>query len=84
MAGNNYFLGSKIGGIAQSQNSGGSQQGSALYGRVIKIALDEGTEILDAQGNTLPIGTILYRDITVEKETTATEQPALPLHTNIK
>jgi hypothetical protein len=84
MAGNNYFLGSKIGGIVQSQNSGGSQQGTLLFGRVIKIALDESTEIVDAQGNILPIGTILYRDITTEKETKATEYPALPLHTNIK
>ena len=84
MAGNNYYLGGKIGGIVQSQNKGGSQQGSQLFGRVIKIALDESTEILDAQGNSLPIGTILYRDITAEKETNATEYPALPLHTNIK
>lgn len=84
MAGNNYYLGGKIGGIVQSQNKGGSQQGSQLFGRVIKIVLDETTEILDAQGNSLPIGTILYRDITAEKETTATEYPALPLHTNIK
>lgn len=84
MAGSNYYLGSKIGGLIQSQNSGGSQQGALLFGRVIKIALDESTEILDAQGNILPIGTILYRDITAEKETKATEYPALPLHTNIK
>jgi len=84
MAGSNYYLGSKIGGLVQSQNSGGSQQGALLFGRVIKIALDESTEILDAQGNILPIGTILYRDIAAEKETKATEYPALPLHTNIK
>ena len=84
MAGSNYYLGSKIGGLVQSQNSGGSQQGALLFGRVIKISLDESTEILDAQGNILPIGTILYRDITAEKETKATEYPALPLHTNIK
>jgi hypothetical protein len=50
----------------------------------MKIALDESTEILDAQGNSLPIGTILYRDITAEKETTATEYPALPLQSNFK
>ena len=84
MIGSNYYLGSQIGGLTQSQTSGGSQQGTLLFGRVVKIALDESTEILDAQGNTLPIGTILYRDITAEKETKATEQPALPLHTNIK
>jgi len=84
MAAGNYFLGSKIGGIVQSQNAGGSQQASPVFGRVIKIALDESTEILDAQGNSLPIGTILYRDITAEKETTATEYPALPLQSNFK
>ena len=84
MTGNNYFLGSKIGGIVQSQNSGGSSQGALVFGRVTKISLDESTEILDAQGNALPIGTILYRDITAQKETKATEYPALPLHTNIK
>ncbi|CAB4125226.1 hypothetical protein UFOVP54_86 [uncultured Caudovirales phage] len=84
MAESNYYLGSKIGGLVQSQNSRGSQQGALLFGRVIKIALDESTEILDAQGNILPIGTILYRDIAAEKETKATEYPALPLHTNIK
>jgi|LakMenEpi03Aug12_release.lakeMendotaPanAssembly.Ray.scaffolds.fasta_scaffold01359_42 hypothetical protein len=84
MAAGNYFLGSKIGGIVQSQNGGGSQQASPVFGRVMKIALDESTEILDAQGNSLPIGTILYRDITAEKETTATEYPALPLQSNFK
>lgn len=84
MAAGNYFLGSKIGGIVQSQNGGGAQQASPVFGRVIKIALDESTEILDAQGNSLPIGTILYRDITTEKETTATEYPALPLQSNFK
>jgi len=84
MTRNNYFLGSKIGGLIQSQNSGGSSQGALVFGRVTKISLDESTEILDAQGNALPIGTILYRDITAQKETKATEYPALPLHTNIK
>ena len=84
MSRENYFLGSRIGGIVQSQNTGGSQQVSPVFGRVIKIALDESTEILDAQGNSLPIGTILYRDITAEKETTATEYPALPLQSNFK
>ena len=84
MTGNNYFLGSKVGSIAQSQNGGGSGQGEPLYGRVVKISIDESTQILDPKGNTLPIGTILYRDITAEKETKATEYPALPLHTNIK
>jgi hypothetical protein len=84
MIGSNYYLGSQIGGLTQSQTSGGSQQPTLLFGRVIKIALDEGTEILDTQGNTLPIGTILYRDIAAEKETKATEQFALPLYANIK
>lgn len=84
MTGDNYFLGSKIGGIVQSQNTGGSSQASPIFGRVVKIALDESTKILDAQGNSLPIGTILYRDITAEKETTATEYPALPLQSNFK
>jgi hypothetical protein len=84
MAGNNYYLGGRIGGIIQSQNSGGTQQGASLFGRVLKISLDESTEIKDSNGNILPIGTILYRDITSEKETTATEFPALPLHGNIQ
>jgi len=84
MIGNNYYLGSKIGGLVQSQNTGGSQQGTLLFGRVIKIALDESIQILDAQGNTLPVGTIIFRDITAEKETKATEYPALPLNPNIK
>ena len=84
MVGNNYYLGSKIGGLTQPQTSGGSQQGTLLFGRVIKIALDESTQILDAQGNVLPIGTILYRDIAAEKETKATESPALPIYTNTK
>lgn len=84
MVGSNYYLGSQIGGLVQSQTSGGSQQGTLLFGRVVKIALDESTEILDTQGNTLPIGTILYRDITAEKETKATEHFALPLYANMK
>ena len=84
MAGSNYFLGSTIGEIVQAQKGGGSQQAAILFGRVMKISLDESTEIKDAQGNVLPIGTILYRDITAEKETTATEYPALPLYSNNK
>lgn len=84
MAGGNYFLGNQIGGLVQSTGRGGSGQGSVIFGRVIKIALDESTEIKDAQGNVLPIGTIIYRDITAEKETGATEYPAQPLHTNVK
>lgn len=84
MVGSNYFLGNRIGGLVQSQNGGGSGQEGPLYGRVVKISIDENTQILDPKGNTLPIGTILYRDITAEKETRATEYPALPLHTNIK
>jgi hypothetical protein len=84
MVGSNYFLGNRIGGLVQSQNGGGSGQEGPLYGRVVKISIDENTQILDPKGNTLPIGTILYRDITAEKETKATEHPALPLHTNIK
>ena len=84
MTGNNYFLGNRIGGLVQSQNGGGLGGEGPMYGRVIKISIDENTKILDPQGNTLPIGTILYRDITAEKETSATEYPALPLHANIK
>jgi hypothetical protein len=84
MTGNNYFLGSKIGGIVQSQPGNTSQQRTLLFGRVIKISLDETTEILDAQGNSLPIGTILYRDVTAKKETAATAYPALPLYANTK
>jgi hypothetical protein len=84
MIGNNYFLGNRIGGLAQPQNGGGSGQEGPLYGRVVKISIDESTQILDPQGNTLPIGTIMYRDIAAEKETSATEYPALPLFTNIK
>jgi len=84
MVGGNYFLGNQIGGLAQSTGRGGSGQGSAIFGRVIKIALDESTEIKDAQGNVLPIGTIIYRDITAEKETGVTEYPAQPLHTNVR
>jgi hypothetical protein len=84
MTGNNYFLGNRIGGLVQSQNGGGSGGEGPMYGRVVKISIDESTQILDPKGNTLPIGTILYRDITAEKETRATEYPALPLHTNIK
>lgn len=84
MTGNNYFLGSRIGKLTQTAGGGSSKQDSVAFGRVIKIALDESTEILDAQGNALPIGTILYRDITAEKEVAATESPALPLSSNIK
>lgn len=84
MVSSGYFLGNKIGGLTQAQGSVGSAQPSSIFGRVIKICLDDSTEIVDAQGNKLPIGTILYRDIFAEKETNATEYPALPLHTNIK
>jgi len=84
MKGNNYFLGNKIGAVAQSQDGGTSSQPAFIFGRVIKIALDESTTITDANGSTLPIGTILYRDISQEKEVTSTEYPALPLYTNIK
>jgi len=84
MAGGNYFLGNQVGGLVQSTGRGGSGQGSLVFGRVIKIALDESTEIKDAAGNILPIGTIVYRDISAEKGTGATEHPAQPLYTNMK
>ena len=84
MKGNNYYLGSKVGSIAQAQGGGASSQPAFVFGRVIKIVLDESTIITDPNGNTLPIGTILYRNILEEKETITTEYPALPLFTNIK
>lgn len=84
MKGNNYFLGSRVGSIVQSQGGGTTSQPAFIFGRVIKIALDESTVITDPNGNTLPIGTIIYRNILEEKEISSTEYPALPLHTNIK
>lgn len=84
MKGNNYFLGNKIGAVAQSQDGGASSQPTFIFGRVIKIALDESTTITDAIGNTLPIGTIVYRNIVEEKEIASTEYTALPLSTNMK
>lgn len=84
MVGSNYFLGSRIGGIAQGQGIGDSSQPLSIFGRVIKVKLDSTTEILDAQGNALPIGAIIYRDIVSEKETVATEYSALPLYSNNK
>jgi len=84
MKGNNYFLGNKIGAIAQSQDAGTSAQPTFIFGRVIKISLDESSQILDTKGDKLPIGTIVYRNIKAEKEVTSTESTALPLYTNIK
>jgi hypothetical protein len=84
MKSNNYFLGNRLGSIVQSQDGGSSSQPAFIFGRVLKIALDESTVITDPNGNTLPIGTILYRNILEEKEITSNEYPALPLHTNIK
>lgn len=84
MVGNNYFLGTKLAGISQAQQGGGASQPTTIFGRVIKIALDDSTKVLDAKGNQLPIGAIIYRDITSEKEVKATEHTALPLFTNIK
>lgn len=84
MKSNNYFLGNKLGAVAQSQDGGSSPQPAFIFGRVIKIALDESTTITDVNGSTLPIGTIVYRNIVEEKEVVSTEYTALPLFTNIK
>ena len=84
MTGNNYFLGTQLGSLVQSQDGGTSAQPAFIFGRVIKIALDDSTKIKDATGAELPIGSIVYRDITAEKEVTTTEYTALPLNTNIK
>lgn len=84
MIGSGYFLGNKLGGLTQAQQGGSTGQPTTIFGRVIKIALDDSTKILDAKGNQLPIGAIIYRDITSEKEVKATEYPALPLFTNMK
>jgi hypothetical protein len=83
---NSYFLGNQIGGLVQSIGGGDASAGqpTAIFGRVIKIALDDSTKILDAKGNQLPIGAIMYRDITTEKDIAATEYPALPLFPNQK
>lgn len=79
-----YFLGSQIGSIKSLQTVGGSQQTSMLFGRVINIVLDETSEIYDNKGNRLPIGAIVYRNITAEKGATATEGSALPIQSSIK
>jgi hypothetical protein len=84
VVGSNYFLGSVVSRVAQSQNTGGTSQTFPIFGRVVKICLDESTEIKDAQGNVLPIGTVLCRDITTEKEVQATEFPALQLNSTFK
>jgi len=79
-----YFLGSQIGSIRSSQAAGGSQQVPMFFGRVLKVILDESEEVYDSKGSRLPIGAIVYRNITTEKETTATESSALPIQSNIK
>ena len=84
MAGSNYYLGSTIGNIAQPQTGGKPASTAVRYGRVLQVVLDDAVEILDADGNRLPIGAIRYRDIASTKGTPATEGTALPATAGIK
>lgn len=84
MLASGYFLGSKIGELSQTQEGASAKQPTTVFGRVLKVVLDETVELLDAKGRRLPVGSIIYRDITAEKETSTTEHSALPLILNIK
>lgn len=79
-----YFLGDQIGNIGGTRSTEGLNKSSTFFGRVLKVCLDENTQIFDAKGTLLPIGSIQYRYITSEKETVETETTALPLNSNIK
>jgi len=79
-----YFLGNQISNIGNSGRTEGSTNSSVLFGRVLEVCLDENTEIFDAKGNLLPIGSIKYRYVTSEKETVETESTAFPIDSNIK
>ena len=83
MAGN-YFLGNTISSAARGVGGGVSTQPTSVFGRVVDIVLDENKILYDAQGNKLPIGSIIYQDILTPVDKEATLPYAYPLTSAIK
>lgn len=83
MAGS-YFLGNTISSATRGIGGGASTQPTSVFGRVVDIVLDENKILYDAQGNKLPIGSIIYQDILTPVDKEATLPYAYPLTSAIK
>jgi len=83
MAGS-YFLGNTISSAGRGAGGGSSTQPTSVFGRVVDIVLDENKVLYDAQGNKLPIGSIIYQDILTPVDKEATLPPAFPLTNGVK
>lgn len=83
MAGS-YFLGNTISSAARGLGGGASTQPTSVFGRVVDIVLDENKILYDAQGNKLPIGSIIYQDILTPVDKEATLPYAYPLASAVK
>lgn len=83
MAGN-YFLGNTISSVGRGVGGGGNSQPTPVFGRVVNIVLDETTTLYDAQGNKLPIGSIIYQDINTPVDKEAILPHAYPLSSAVK
>ena len=83
MAGS-YFLGNTISSAGRGVGGGSNTQPTSVFGRVVDIVLDENKILYDAQGNKLPIGSIIYQDIFTPVDKEATLPPAFPLTNGIK
>jgi len=83
MAGS-YFLGNTISSAGRGIGGGASTQPTSVFGRVVDIVLDENKILYDAQGNQLPIGSIIYQDILAPVDKEATLPPAFPLTNGVK
>lgn len=83
MAGS-YFLGNTISSAGRGVGGGSSTQPTSVFGRVVDIVLDENKILYDAQGNKLPIGSIIYQDILTPVDKEATLPPAFPLTNGVK
>ena len=83
MAGS-YFLGNTISSAGRGAGGGSSSQPTSVFGRVVDIVLDESKILYDAQGNKLPIGSIIYQDILTPVDKEADLPYAYPLTNAIK
>lgn len=83
MAGS-YFLGNTISSVTRGVGGGASIQPTSIFGRVIDIVLDENKILYDAQGNKLPVGSIIYQDTITPVNKEATLPYAYPLTSAIK
>lgn len=80
-----YNLGNKVYSSGKtSLLQSGNKGDVAPYGKVVDVVLDDSKELLDKNGNKLPIGAITYVTILADKTENTVVESALPLAGTIK